>query len=206
MKTWKVYGLTDPRTDAIKYVGCTSMNWVSSRLSAHVSHAKMAKVDGRVRNDRKTLWIRELLTLGLRPETIVLQTAFDADEAAQVETAWIRRLPDLLNECDGGPGVPNPSPRVRARRSEINIEAWSVMSDDEKRAHAKRLEVSSHTAAANAKRVTSRRANGSYTFSAEQLAKMSAAKVGKKLSPERRAAMSAAQSARRLREREARSP
>lgn len=93
-----IYGLTDPRTGALRYIGQTKH--LRKRYSRHLNlHAE----------DRthRACWVRGLLSSGLRPELDTLEVVDDA-VASDVERFWIASLraagADLVNLTGGGEG------------------------------------------------------------------------------------------------------
>ena len=107
-----IYGLLDPQTDRVYYVGKTD-NLVK-RLAAHITRA----CSPRTYRVRLSQWILALLSAGVRPKIKVLE---EVDQARwQVaERAWIARLREsepLLNISPGGhqPFV-YPKPRTIAQ-------------------------------------------------------------------------------------------
>lgn len=91
-----IYGLTDPRTNQVRYVGATTRT-AYVRLREHKSHA----------NDRIPLmgeWIEELQRVGLSPSCVILQS--DPPDGLTAEGRWIAILresgADLFNVADGG--------------------------------------------------------------------------------------------------------
>lgn len=93
-----VYGLLDPRTGELRYIGATS-NLDRRRSESRSTHG--------ARRTPRDLWVKELLGLGLRPLFEVLETCDSADEAFQREewlVAYHRFIGcDLLNRALGGP-------------------------------------------------------------------------------------------------------
>jgi hypothetical protein len=94
-----IYGLRDPRTGEIRYVGQSTTGLL--RPSRHCE-------DWRLRQDTppKRSWLSALRQGGLRPEVVVLQGDVPAAELDTAETAWIAigraALGDrLLNFRDG---------------------------------------------------------------------------------------------------------
>jgi hypothetical protein len=79
-KVHSIYGLFDPNTGAIKYIG-RSVN-PTARLAHHM---------GRYTNKEKSAWIAELAKSGQRPEMIVLERVATLEEAKATEQAWIGR-------------------------------------------------------------------------------------------------------------------
>ena len=95
MKTIYVYGLQDPRTNEIRYIGKTSK--LRTRLEMHLKDT--------VSNRGKAGWIAELAAAGMQPKMIVLQTC-DEQTWRDAEINWIAKaraegLP-ILNRTDGG--------------------------------------------------------------------------------------------------------
>jgi hypothetical protein len=92
-----IYGLIDPRTDILRYVGQTK-----SPKKRYWRHCHPAK-NQRTHRDN---WIRSLLGQGLTPTFIELARAPTRDEANTAESFWISSLRAsgglLLNLEDGG--------------------------------------------------------------------------------------------------------
>lgn len=99
---WLVYGLFDPATGAIRYVGQTSYV-LHHRLSRHLYEAKRLNVC-----DSKRDWILALLAVEQRPVIRALVRVTTEAEACDAERlqieAWRASGADLLNEVDGGRG------------------------------------------------------------------------------------------------------
>lgn len=115
MSQYLIYGLRDPRTNGIRYVGRSLRGLTRPR-----EHASL----GSLKRDRshKANWIRELLREGLLPELVVLQEYTSEAETIAEETIWIRRLrfegAQLTNHSDGGEGCGlGYSPSKEARRN-----------------------------------------------------------------------------------------
>lgn len=112
-----IYGLSDPRTGAVRYVGKT--NNPSLRLGTHISSRS---------NARKFDWIQSLLREGVRPVMVVLEVAAQ-DEGVAAEARWVTKLrsegADLTNRTeDGGSGRPTTyPPRWLALMAELGGEA-----------------------------------------------------------------------------------
>ncbi len=102
MEGYWVYGLLDPRTGELRYVGKTVKG--EYRLSCHVSEAK---VGGRA--TKKKQWIRSLLKVGLRPEIVVLETSDAEQVLLDLEKFWIASMwaagAELLNHNEGCTGL-----------------------------------------------------------------------------------------------------
>ena len=116
MRAWSIYVLTDPRTDAPRYIGKTSIS-VAQRLRDHIAEAR------RTAGTWKLRWIRQLLSEGLRPGCETLEVGDTVGGDAAAERAWIAALRadgvKLVNLTDGGEGTPGwqPTPETRARIS-----------------------------------------------------------------------------------------
>jgi hypothetical protein len=97
-----VYGLIDPRTDEIRYVGKTITG--VKRLRAHIKEARRGKV-----TTHKNRWIQSLLAAGVKPRLDVLQSALDPQELNALEQLWIKTYREkganLTNHTDGGEGA-----------------------------------------------------------------------------------------------------
>lgn len=98
-----VYSLCDPRTEIICYIGVTID--LTTRFNAHIYWAKRAMDDRKnPASFRKTLWLRELISLGILPIINVLQTTETASEAIAAERYWIKHYQSeyLTNGTAGG--------------------------------------------------------------------------------------------------------
>lgn len=94
-----IYGLIDPRTSELRYVGQTSRR-VKTRLTAHLKSA----------SDKSKLhvavWLRGVLLDGLCPDIEVFEAFEDDAEADEAEAFWIQYFSSigcrLTNRCTGG--------------------------------------------------------------------------------------------------------
>ena len=77
---YTIYGLIDPRTYAICCVGMTQ-NHPEVRLQEHLKKGEEASTKGQ--------WITELRKAGLKPSTVILDFAYDIDNAQRKEAWWI---------------------------------------------------------------------------------------------------------------------
>lgn len=95
MQTVYIYGLRDPCSDEIRYIGKTKS--LRLRLEAHTKDATS--------NKGKAGWIAELASIGLTPEMVTLQVC-DSDTWRDAEIAWIAHGRaegwPLFNITDGG--------------------------------------------------------------------------------------------------------
>lgn len=96
-----IYGLTDPQTQEIRYIGKSSSGM--QRPREHLKPTALKK------DSYKTRWILSLLTQGVKPEIIVLQVVDSHDGLYELEQHWIKRLTidgaRLTNLTDGGEGT-----------------------------------------------------------------------------------------------------
>jgi len=99
MTTVFIYGLIDPRTNEIRYIGYTPDP--NKRLKGHLYNCRWEKT-------HKANWIKSLLKLGLKPEMIILQEVPES-EWQIAEQAWIRFGWEegwrLTNGTMGGDGI-----------------------------------------------------------------------------------------------------
>ena len=89
----KIYGLIDPRSNQIRYVGCTIQR-VRDRLTQHI-------VTARKSNTGRSKWLNELEGLRLRPGITILEKV-DPEHGHKREKFWTTKLigegADLTNE------------------------------------------------------------------------------------------------------------
>lgn len=126
----RIYTLSDPRTNEVRYVGKTVFP-LPHRLSNHINAAMLAKRDSHVAR-----WIRILHADGCRPVITQIDTA--GDDWADRERFWIKSYRDngarLTNLTLGGEGNLGYTPSNETRallRGITNIQ----FSDPAKREH-----------------------------------------------------------------------
>lgn len=109
----RIYVLSDPRNEDIRYVGKTKQA-IEKRLKQHLRDRN---------NNRRTNWIKSLRKVGVSP-TILLIENTDEQNWEIRERYWIKYYRslgyDLTNLTDGGEGTSNPAPETRARMSEAH--------------------------------------------------------------------------------------
>lgn len=116
-----IYGLIDPRTIMVRYVGMTSRGL--SRPRRH-----RTRVSDRDTSHRAN-WLRELRRLGLAYEIAVLDVAKGQNDLPGLEQWWIAYGRacgwPLTNATDGGEGSLNPSPEAieKTRRAKLGTTA-----------------------------------------------------------------------------------
>jgi len=96
-----IYGLRDPRTMEIRYVGQTASGL--HRFREH-QRRSMARQVHNYRNE----WLQELRNAGFECEAVVLQVCVSRDELNSAERAWIafgRSAGTLTNVTNGGHGT-----------------------------------------------------------------------------------------------------
>lgn len=97
------YGLVDPRTNVVRYVGITTRS-LRARFAGHVSD-----VNNRPDlNKHKTAWFLELRKLGLIPRIELLQECKDLEELKQFEIDYVAKYKEgnkLINQTLGGDHV-----------------------------------------------------------------------------------------------------
>lgn len=107
-----IYGLIDPRTHHLRYVGKTEYS-LRKRLTQHVRRAKNAGVRE---------WIEGLAADGLRPEICEIETVPSTGWMA-AEVFWIAFFrcagAELFNVSDGGGQSPPHSAETRKRLSDL---------------------------------------------------------------------------------------
>ena len=180
-----IYGLTDPRTNQVRYIG---------RTVSGMRRPKMHGFPSILAKDKtyKANWIRQLRALDLDYGVVVLEEV-EKGKLGQVEQQWIAKAKaecwPLTNLTDGGEGGHlgrKFTPEHRARISAANkgrkmtLEQRAKLSEVAKKRSVDPLKI----AAMRASRIGS-------IHSEETKAKIGAANRGKVLSPETRAKISA---------------
>lgn len=155
-ETTYIYGLIDPASRAIRYIGKSIQP--QERLKQHIRDVRA----GRLHNRHLQSWIRGLLSADLEPELMVLDCV-PATGWQRYEIAWIALLrksgTGLVNLDDGGQGATAGRPKSPAHRKAIGeAQRGKVISEE----HKERLRIFH----------TGRKA------SAETLKKMSLARTG----------------------------
>ncbi len=104
-----IYGLIDPRTKLIRYVG----------LATNI-HRPLQHLRDEART-HKTNWIKDLLGFGLSYDVCVLETCTTVEDLRIAEIWWIAYGRacgwPLTNATDGGDGHLNPTPEAREKIS-----------------------------------------------------------------------------------------
>jgi hypothetical protein len=100
MTTIYIYGLTDPRTGEVRYIGKSKD--LKRRLRHHLFMARTGRED-----TYKARWIRKLLDQGIKPDIVILVTT-DAEHWEEDERRLIAEGSNLTNTSAGGEGVNAP--------------------------------------------------------------------------------------------------
>jgi hypothetical protein len=114
-ETGIIYGLVDPITSKLRYVGCT-IN-LKRRVKAHLQEAASHTTTHR------TAWIKGLLLRNLTPLVIVLEMCSSNDlfdREREYITSLRQRGYELVNSTDGGDGLRNPTKTTREKMSAAN--------------------------------------------------------------------------------------
>ena len=91
----KIYGLLDPFTNQIRYVGKTK-NTLIQRLNKHIYESK-------TKTTYKCNWINKLIKLGAKPIAIELEICTE-ENWVEREMYWIAYYDNLTNVSKGGEG------------------------------------------------------------------------------------------------------
>ena len=101
-----IYGLFDPRTEALRYVGMTRIG-IDKRLRKHLHSAENKE------ESHRSNWIRKLSDADLVPEIDALEGTVPPEDLPLNEEAWIEFAltagHPLTNMTDGGEGGGTPS-------------------------------------------------------------------------------------------------
>jgi hypothetical protein len=113
MDRFLIYGLVDPNTLQLRYIGKSCSGLARPRRHFQPSTYNL-------NNGHKASWVRGLLTQGNQPSVVVIQAFDTPDILCEAERCWIRYFRSmgcpLTNLTDGGEGTPGcyPSEETRA--------------------------------------------------------------------------------------------
>jgi len=109
-----IYGLTDPETGGIRYVGKTSQG-LKKRLQGHLRDKTQC---------HRVSWIKSLRDKGLTPSIITIEEVPN-DDWQSWEMYWIEVFREagysLVNSTSGGDGINNPGPETLQKMREANM-------------------------------------------------------------------------------------
>lgn len=111
-----IYGLVDPRTNEIRYVGKTTQT-LNKRLSQHLCSNKK-------HNPHKFNWINQLKTLNLKPTIILIESCNDKNWVER-EKHYILTIENLTNITQGGENGLFFSKEIIEKISKGVKKAWS---------------------------------------------------------------------------------
>ena len=107
-----IYGLVDPRTENIRYIGKTNQK-LQARLRAHINERASC---------HRCNWIAELRRAGLEPNIVPIETCARWSWQ-ETERFWIKAFrlagAQLTNNTSGGDGVPDLPPETRDRMRKV---------------------------------------------------------------------------------------
>ncbi len=101
-----IYGLIDPRTRKVRYIGMT-MTTLEERLKQHMTTYRSKRRD----HPAKSAWIEELARLGLQPEIRLLETA-------HCPARFAREIAVIEDYLDQGADLVNRTEAICKRRTE----------------------------------------------------------------------------------------
>src|SRR4051794_9920609 len=113
--TCRIYGLCDPRTSELRYVGRTFRS-LSHRLNQHIQEARIPS-----KKTHCNRWVRKLLGGDITPEIFLIEEVAGEEwrEAEGFAIAYFRFLGcDLCNQQHGGLGPTSHSEETRRKISQ----------------------------------------------------------------------------------------
>lgn len=126
-----IYGLVDPLTGILRYIGKSSSGL--DRPKHHWTHKQC-----RERNDHCHNWVRQIISFGKIPGIVVIENlGFDLAyqrELDEHEIAWISYFRNLgfslTNESNGGDGITGPMPlsireKISKTRKDGKYVSWT---------------------------------------------------------------------------------
>lgn len=109
-----IYGLVDPHTDEIRYIGKSIRPY--QRIQNHMNDTGSC---------HRVHWLQSLKKLGLKPHVIILDRIADEDDWQALEKYWIALGYDmdwpLTNNTDGGDGVVGLPAETRERMRQTRL-------------------------------------------------------------------------------------
>ena len=109
-----IYGLVDPFTDEIRYIGQSTSPW--SRLKTHLNERN---------NTHKCHWIQKCISMGKKPGLTIIEEVKQQNQWQERERYWISYAKknnwNITNSTSGGDGVPDLPQETRERISKVWI-------------------------------------------------------------------------------------
>jgi group I intron endonuclease len=114
-KMGRIYGLIDPRTNVVRYIGYTKHS-IEKRCREHLFPSSL------ISDTYKNHWIKSLLSVGLKPLPITIEEINHEDRVGR-EQFWIEfyKSKDLTNGTAGGDGMIDPSDYTREKMSKSKL-------------------------------------------------------------------------------------
>lgn len=191
MRTWYIYSLIDPRTDAVRYVG-----WaydVHKRLRDHITKARRE-------HSHKASWLVGLAQEGWQPLCQVLESG--TGDWAEAERRWIafyrEQGADLTNLTNGGEGIVGYTFTAEVRRKMSEAKRGRSLPPEQIAKLAAALKGRRRPAAVVKKIADARRARGGWSVSEETREKIRRSVTGFRHTDEARAKIAEAGRGRRF--------
>ncbi len=112
MKKVFIYGLINPITKQVKYIGKTH-KFIEKRLSEHLEPKRL------IAKTYKNYWIKSLIKEGLKPEVILIKEV-EQDNWQFWEEYYISQYNNLTNGTKGGDGLNKPTQEVKDKIGKAN--------------------------------------------------------------------------------------
>ncbi len=161
MSEFIIYGLVDPGTKQLRYIG-KSINGTLRARSCHTSsYTKF--------NTHKNNWLKSLVTRNLKPNVIIIQEFSDINnnDLYQFEIKWIAYFKNmgcpLTNGTDGGPGrISHQTEETKAKisKSHKGMEKPWLRTKEVRLKVGKLLKGKTHTVSMESRRQMSRSKGG----------------------------------------------
>lgn len=174
MTKYLIYGLVDPMTHQLRYIGKSERGLLRPAQHSMDSYLKRDQT-------HKGNWVRNLVATGLRPSVVVIQELPDKDILPEAEAFWIAYFKTmscpLTNHCQGGLGFTGK--HTEETKKKISMARLGRRASDETKKKMSAV-MMGHKYALG------------HRASDETRKKMSAAQMGRKTSEDARAKLSAA--------------
>jgi len=152
-----IYGLKDPITKQLRYIGQTKQERLKNRFNYHVNEKT---------NTRKNQWIRSIRKKGLLPEMFVIDQCYSLDELNELEIFWIAYFKyigcRLTNVALGGGGVTGVKQSAESIAKRVAKMTGQKRSDETKRKLSEALRNRDPSFRVNMSKVAKARPKGYY--------------------------------------------